>query len=48
MGLDVDYVAACQAIEKLERLLSNQPHGKREKIADDIIDFVKKMKQKYA
>lgn len=47
MGLDVDYVAAHQAIEELEELLSNQPHGEREKIADEIIVFVEKMKKKW-
>jgi hypothetical protein len=48
MGLDVDYIAAREAIERLEDILSDQPHGKREKIADEIIDFVAKMNQKYA
>jgi hypothetical protein len=47
MGLDVDYVAGKQAIEELEELLSTKGHGKREKIADDIIEFVEKMKIKY-
>lgn len=47
MGLDVDYVAASQAIEELEDLLSEQEHGEREKIADEIIDFVNKMKKKW-
>jgi hypothetical protein len=47
MGMDVDYIAGKQAIEELEKLLSNQEHGEREQIADDIIEFVEKMKVKY-
>lgn len=47
MGMDVDYIAGKQAIEELEELFSNQEHGEREKIADDIIEFVKNMKVKY-
>ena len=45
--MDVDYIAGKQAIEELEKLLSNQEHGEREQIADDIIEFVEKMKVKY-
>ncbi len=48
MGMDVDYIVAKEAIEELEELLSDQPHGKREKIADEIIDFVENMKKKWA
>ena len=47
MGLDIDYIAADQAIEELEELLSDEPHGEREKIADEIIEFVEKMKKKW-
>lgn len=47
MGLDVDYVAGKQAIEKLEKLFSDQGHGERQELADDIIEFVEKMKVKY-
>ena len=47
MGLDVDYLPAKQAIEKLEKILSDQQHGKREKIADEIIEFVEKMRIKW-
>ena len=47
MALDVDYIAAKQAIEKPEKILSDQPHGKREKIADEIIEFVEMMKIKW-
>ena len=45
--MDVDYIAGKQAIEKLEKLLSDKEHGKREEIADDIIEFVKNMEVKY-
>ena len=48
MGIDVDYIAGKQAIEKLEELLSDQEHGGREEIVDDIIEFVEKMKVKYS
>lgn len=47
MGLDVDYIAGKQAIESLEKLLSNQEHGEREGIADEIIEFVEKMEEKW-
>lgn len=47
MGLDVDYVAAKQAIESLEKILISQEHGERENIADEIIEFVEKMEKKY-
>lgn len=47
MGLDVDYIAGKQAIEKLEKLLSDQPHGEREKIADEIIELVDDFIEKY-
>lgn len=47
MGLDIDYIAADQAIDELHELLSETPHGKREKIADEIIEFVEKMSKKW-
>jgi hypothetical protein len=47
MGLDVDAIAAKQAIDELEDILSNVPHGKREKIADEIIEFVESMAKKW-
>ena len=47
MGMDVDYIVAKKAIKDLEKLLGDQKHGEREQIADDIIEFVKKMKVKY-
>jgi len=48
MGIDVDYLAAKQAIDELTEMLSNTPHGKREKLADDIIEAVEKIKEKYS
>jgi hypothetical protein len=36
MGMDIDYIAGKQAIEKLEKLFSDQEHGEREEIADEI------------
>ena len=47
MPMDVDAVAGNQAIDKLKEIFSGHPHGEREEFADDIIDFVKKMKKKY-
>lgn len=47
MGLDVDYIAGKRAVEELEILLSNQQHGEREVIADEIIEFVEHMKIKW-
>ena len=47
MGLDVDYIAAKQSIEKLEEKLSDIQHGERESIADDIILAVDKILKKY-
>ena len=45
--MDVDYIAGKQAIDELEKLLSDQEHGERKQIADDIIEFVEKMKVKH-
>jgi len=47
MEMDVDYVAGIQAIIELEKLFSDQGHGERKEISDDIIEFVEKMKVKY-
>jgi len=47
MPLDVDYLAANDALEELEKILSDTPHGEREDIADDIIELVEIIKQKY-
>lgn len=48
MGLDIDYIAAHQAIEKIEKLLSNVKHGEREEIANKIIEFAEKLEQKFS
>jgi hypothetical protein len=47
MPLGVDYIAGKQAIDKLSLLLSRIPHGEREAIADDIIELVEKLEEKY-
>ena len=47
MGMDIDYIAAKDAIDKLESLLINQPHGEREEIADEILNFVQQIEKKY-
>jgi hypothetical protein len=47
MAMDIDYVAAMQAIKELEDLLSKQEHGEREEIADEIIYFLDQLKEKY-
>ena len=47
MPLDVDYIAGKQAIDKLHKLLSDQPHGEREEIADEIIELVDAMEKKW-
>lgn len=48
MGMDVDYVFGKDAIDELSKLLSSQKHGEREEIVDEIIEFVEKMKIKWA
>ena len=45
--MDLDYIVGVQAIEQLEKLLSEQGHGEREELADEIIDFVNKMTTKW-
>jgi len=47
MGLDVDYITAKQAIEKVQKTLSTQQHGEREEIADEIIEFAEKLEKKW-
>jgi hypothetical protein len=47
MGMDIDYIFANQAIEELVKLLRDQEHGERGAIADEIIEFVEKIKIKY-
>lgn len=48
MGMDIDYIAAIQAIDELTNLLQQQPHEEREQIADEIIEFVDMMKEKWS
>lgn len=48
MGLDVDYIAAKNAMDELKNIVSGMQHGEREEIADDIIEFVEKIKLKYS
>lgn len=45
--MDVDYVTAKQAIDELDKLLFDIPHGERQEIADEIIEFVENMKKKW-
>lgn len=47
MGLDVDYVFGKNAIENIEKLLSDTPHGERGEVVDDIMEFHDKMCEKY-
>jgi len=47
MPIDVDYIVAKSHIDKLQELLSNVPHGEREGIADEIIEFVENMERKW-
>lgn len=47
MGMDLDYLVAKQAIEELEEIVSDTPHGQRESIAKDISKFVEEMKIKH-
>ena len=47
MGMDVDYIFAKDAIDRLEKLLTSLEHGEREEIADDIIEAVAKLEKKY-
>ena len=43
MGVDVDFLVADQAINKLKNKLSSIEHGERKKIADEIILAVDKI-----
>ena len=47
MPIDVDYLVAERAIEKIKNLLGDIEHGAREKITNDILDFALKMEEKY-
>lgn len=48
MPMDIDYLAAQSAIDSLIKLLDVQPHGEREQIADEIIEFVKVMEKRWS
>ena len=45
--MDLDYLAAKDSIEELEKMLTDTPHGEREEIADAIIELVEKFKKKW-
>ncbi|AGO47910.1 hypothetical protein Phi40:1_gp045 [Cellulophaga phage phi40:1] len=47
MAMDLDYVFAMEAIEKLEQKLDSIPHGEREQIADDINSMADAILSKY-
>jgi hypothetical protein len=47
-GMDMDYIAAKQAIDELDEILSEMEHGDRSEIADEIIEFVNRIKEKYS
>ena len=47
MALDVDYIAARNAVEEISKVLMDVPHGERVAIADEIIDFAQKLKLSY-
>jgi len=47
-AMDVDYLTAKHAIDELVEILSDQQHGEREEIADEIILFVEDIKKKYS
>lgn len=47
MPMDVDYVVASRYIARLQHILDHLPHGSREEIADQIIDFVNKMEERW-
>ena len=40
MGMDIDYLAATVKIQELQKLLESIEHGKREEIADAIIEMI--------
>ena len=48
MGLDVDAVIAIQYIDKVKDIIASVPRGQTKEICDDVIEFVDKMKVKYA
>jgi hypothetical protein len=48
MGMDVDYLVAKDAIEKIEKILLDVEHGERKSIANEIIKFSEKLEKKFA
>ena len=48
MGMDVDYIAGKDAIDKLDDAFKKLPHGERGDAADEIIEFAENFKKKYA
>ena len=47
MGIDVDYIAGKRAIDELLKLFGAQERGQRAEIANEIIEFVEKLKAKW-
>jgi len=47
MGMDIDWVFLDKALDNVRHIASCIPHGEREKIADDILKFEKKICKKY-
>ena len=47
MGMDVDYLVAKDAVELIDKLLSDWEHGERQEIADEIIEFSEKLEKKF-
>lgn len=45
--MDVDIIAGKQSLDRINLLMSRIPHGKREAIADEIIEIEKKLTEKY-
>lgn len=47
MGMDTDYIFSEITLDEILNIVKEQPHGKRQKIAEDIEKFFKKIKRKY-
>ena len=45
--MDVDAVVAKMALDEIQDILGGLPHGEREEIADEIIEFKERLKKKY-
>lgn len=46
--MDVDYIAAMQSIDELKKIVEDTEHGKREEIADVVIELVRMVKDAYS